>query len=355
MPQRRAVWVAAASLSAKDSRGGHRRIIFSFDGVICPLIWGTGMRLSDRIGRRIKLQDLNLLMTVVQAGSMGKAARSLNTSQPNVSKAIADLEHALGVSLLDRHRQGVQPTQYGRALLDCGTTVFDELRQGLKKIEFLADPEAGTVTIGCIPPLAASFVAAAIDRLSRRYPRIGFKLVNTGTVELHSELGERNVDLLVARKLDGGTDERETFEFLFDDPYVVVSAAHHPWVKRRRINPSELANASWVLPPVESPPGAIVSQAFRAAGLAYPHVTVVAATPLVRMSLLSTGRFLTIFSTSALRFPASHARLKVLPVKLPLARPAIGIITLKDRTLTPVAQLFIEHARAVARQMARKP
>ena len=86
------------------------------------------MRLSDRIGRRIKLQDLNTLMAVVQAGSMGKAARSLNTSQPNVSKSIADLEQTLGVCLLDRHRQGVEPTKYGRALLDCGMTVFDELR-----------------------------------------------------------------------------------------------------------------------------------------------------------------------------------------------------------------------------------
>jgi DNA-binding MarR family transcriptional regulator len=49
-------------------------------------------------GRRIKLQDLHILMTVVQAGSMGKAARQLNTSQPNISKSIADLEHALHVS-----------------------------------------------------------------------------------------------------------------------------------------------------------------------------------------------------------------------------------------------------------------
>src|ERR1700741_3302065 len=90
------------------------------------------MQFSDRIGRRIKLQDLHTLMVVVQAGSMGKAARILNTSQPNISKSIADLEHVLGVSLLDRHRQGVEPTAYGRALLDCGVTVFDELRQGVR-------------------------------------------------------------------------------------------------------------------------------------------------------------------------------------------------------------------------------
>src|SRR5262245_13629013 len=89
------------------------------------------MPLSARLGRRIKLQDLHILMTVVQAGSMGKAAATLNTFQPNISKAISELEHVLGVRLLDRHRQGVEPTSYGRALIDCGVAVFDDLRQGL--------------------------------------------------------------------------------------------------------------------------------------------------------------------------------------------------------------------------------
>src|SRR5215211_9286079 len=114
---------------------------------------GAAMQLSDRVGRRMKLQDLHVLMTVVQAGSMGKAAERLNTSQPNISRSIAELEHAFGVRLLDRHRQGVEPTEYGRALLDCGVAVFDDLRQGVKKIEFLADPTAGEVRIGSVSPL----------------------------------------------------------------------------------------------------------------------------------------------------------------------------------------------------------
>src|SRR6267154_4604761 len=125
---------------------------------------------SDRVERRMKLHNLHVLMTVVQTGSMGKAAERLNTVQPAISRSIAELEAALGVRLLDRHRQGVQPTRYGRALLDCGVSVFDDLRQGLRNIEFLADPAAGEVRIGCTSLVAASFVSAVVERRFRRYP-----------------------------------------------------------------------------------------------------------------------------------------------------------------------------------------
>jgi DNA-binding transcriptional LysR family regulator len=293
-------------------------------------------------------------MTVVQAGSMGKAALTLNTTQPNVSRSIADLEHALGVRLLDRHQRGIEPTECGRTLLNCGVSVFDELRQGVKHIKFLADPTAGEVRIGSTPFLAASFVSALIDRLSRRYPRIQFHL-STGYMDaLHGELAERKVDLLIVRSPGATTDARENFEFLFADRYVVVVGARHHWVQRRKIQVSELVNESWVLPPRESVIGSIVGEAFHASGLAYPRVTVVTDSPHTRVSLLETGRFITVFPASALRFLARGTVLKVLPVELPTARRPNGIVTLKDRALSPVAQLFIDSARELAAPMAKQ-
>src|SRR5262245_37862349 len=264
---------------------------------------GVVMQLNDRIGRRLKLQDLHILMAVVQAGSMGKAARHLNTSQPNISKAIADLERALGVRLLDRHRQGIEPTDYGRALINGGAAVFDELRQTAKNIEFLTDPAAGEVRIGSNIALAASFSSAIIDRLSRRYPRIVFHLVTGFTEVLLEALRERNVDLLIARRFGSVPDERVDFEFLFDDVCVVVASAQSPWARRRKIALAELVNEPWVLPPMGSGIISIALEAFRAAGLDYPSTTLFTDAPEVRMSLLATGRFLTIFTDSTLRFP----------------------------------------------------
>src|SRR3954466_14147852 len=137
------------------------------------LIWQwMHMQLSDRIGRRMKLHDLHVLMAVVQAGSMSKAAQLLNTTQPAISRSIADLENTIGVRLLDRGRHGVEPTEYGRALLDGGVAMFDDLRQAVKNIELLTNPTVGEVRVGAPDPIIVGMLPAVLDRLRRKYSGI---------------------------------------------------------------------------------------------------------------------------------------------------------------------------------------
>lgn len=312
------------------------------------------MQSGDHIARRMKLHDLRILMAVAQAGSMNKAAAFLNMTQSAVSRSIAELERTVGVCLLDRTARGVEPTEYGRAMLECGVAVFDDLRQGAKKIEFLTDPAAGEVRIGCHPGLAASFVPAVIDGIARRHPRIVFHVAVAEVGTLHHELTERNVDLLITREFRALADERLSFEFLFDDSFVVVAGARNPLVRRRRIALTELLNESWALPPRETAFGSAVIEAFHSCGLDYPRTTVVTIPPDVRINLLATGHFLTIFAASALKFSIKHPKLKVLPVELPMARVPSGIVTLKHRTLSPVAQLFVDGARKVAKPLAKR-
>src|SRR5262245_12172512 len=220
------------------------------------------MQWQDRIGRRLKLRDVHILLAAAQCGSMAKAAERLAISHPVVSKTIADLEHALGVRLLERSRQGVEPTLYGRAVLKHGLAAFDELRQCVKEIEFLADPTAGEVRIGSIVPLAGSFASTVIDRVSRRHPRIVFHVVAELAETLYRELIDRNVDLLIAWRVGPLTDTRLTFESLYDDPYAVVAGAQNPWVRRRKIELAELVNEQWVLPAPESFIGSVFLEPF---------------------------------------------------------------------------------------------
>jgi DNA-binding transcriptional LysR family regulator len=312
------------------------------------------MQMSDRIGRQIKLHDLHVLIAVIQAGSMSKAAALLNTGQPAISRSISELEHAFGVRLLDRSRQGVTPTEYGLALLDGGTAVFDDLRRTVKHVAFLADPTVGTIRLGCNPFLAATFVASIVDRLSLRYPSIVFELVTGYVDRLHRELTERNVDLLIARRSGPIPDDRMDFEFLFDETYSIVVGAQSPWARRRKVELAELLNQTWVLPRPESTLGSVVTDAFRAADLQYPRTAVVAEPAEVRIILLATGRFISIFPDSVLKFSGKRPELKILPIKQPLSRVPVGIVTLKNRTVGPLAQLVISTSREVARQLAKQ-
>jgi DNA-binding transcriptional LysR family regulator len=123
---------------------------------------------DNRIGRRIKLRDLHILSVVVRRGTMARAAEHLATSQSVVSEAIANLESALGVRLLDRSPRGIEPTVYADALLKRGHVVFDELREGIKDIELIAKSTNGEVRLACTEFLAAGVITDAINGFSRR-------------------------------------------------------------------------------------------------------------------------------------------------------------------------------------------
>ena len=307
---------------------------------------------ESRIGRRLKLRDLHILSTVVQWGSMAKAASHLGMSQPAVSESIANLEDALRVRLLDRSTRGVEPTLYAHALLKRGHVVFDELLQGIRDIEFLANPTVGEVRVASGDTLAAGLMAAVIDRLSRRYPQIVVRVVqaNAETVEF-PELRERRIDLALARIPRSFAEDDFDVEFLFDDPHRVVAGARSPWARRRKITLAELVNEPWIFASNQVI-RELITEAFKARGLEVPRERVNASSILLRNHLLATGRFLTVLPESVLRYNAKQWSLKALPVDLGVKPRSVAIVTLKNRTVSPVVQLFVEHVRAVAKTMS---
>jgi DNA-binding transcriptional LysR family regulator len=275
-------------------------------------------------------------------------------TQPAVSDAIASLEDALGVRLLDRSSRGVEPTIYANVLLKRGLVVFDELRQGIRDIDFLANPKTGEVRVGCPEALAAGLVPAIIDRLSRRYPRIDVHVVHaeTATLELR-ELRERGVDLMVGRIL-GPLDDDIDAEVLFEDRRFVVAGARSRWAGRRKLALPELAREPWILDPPNAAAIPLIIAAFRAHGLELPRRNVSSFSLHVRTYLLATGRFLAIMPDSTLRFCAKPWSIKVLPIDLRIPPQRVAIFTLKNRTLSPAVKLFIECAREVAKPLARR-
>jgi DNA-binding transcriptional LysR family regulator len=311
------------------------------------------MDLDDHLLRRLKLSDLRLFHAVVQCGGMAKAAARLNISQPAVSKAIAALEHGLGVRLLDRNPQGVEPTVYGKALLQGGVAVFDEIKQSVKQIRFLADPAAGELRIGSTEAGAAGFVPAVIDRLSRQYPRVVFHVVTADPATLaNRELGQRNVELAVGAVPESLIGAAIQSEILFDDRHVVMAGPHNKWVRRRNIGLADLVAEPWILPPPDSIMGVHIRNAFAAEGLEPPCSQVVSFSVPLCHHLVAAGRFLTMQPVVMARL-GKHLPLKRLDVRFAgISRP-IGVMTLRNRTLSPLAHLFIACAREMAESLVK--
>ena len=187
------------------------------------------MPFDSRVRRRLKLRDLDTLIAVAQTGSMAKAATQLSISQPAISKAIAEMERTLGYRLLDRTAQGVEPNLYGRALLKWGVAVFDDLRQGINELDFLADPTAGELRIAAAEPIVAGLLPVIMDRLTRQHPRLTFHVTQLHSMPLYEGLYDRSVDIIIARILSSMIANDLDVEILFDEPQFVAAGLNNPW------------------------------------------------------------------------------------------------------------------------------
>jgi DNA-binding transcriptional LysR family regulator len=310
---------------------------------------------ESRIGRRLRLRDLHVFFAVVQSGAMAKAAAHLGITQPSVSKAVGDLEAALGVRLFDRSPQGVEPTIYGSALLKCGSAVFDELRLGIRNIEFLSDPTVGELRIGCPESLSAAVLPRIIHQFLGQYPGVVLDVDHTALSKSASRLRERSLDLALTQTgrmlADDNFFEDFNVEYLFDDQLVVAVGTQSRWARRRKIDLAELINERWILTAPDTWNYDVVKQAFRARGLDMPRVCLNTLSVHLRMNLVATGEYVAAIPNSVLSLYASRFSLKVLRLDLPTRPWPVAIITLKNRTLSPVVERFIECAREVAKSI----
>ena len=303
------------------------------------------MERGDRIGRGLKLKDIHTFRAVVQRRSMAKAAAELALTPPAISKVIGDMERLLGVRLLERTPQGVEPTAYGEALLKGAINLFDDLRQTVEQIETLADPTVGEVRIGTTNPLQGSLLTTVIDGLTRQYPKMVFHVTGASTwAELSGALRARSIDVLISR-MNMEPEEDLEKEVLFDDPLVVVTGRANPRFRGRSVKLAQLMDEAWCLPNAQ-----FIRQALRANGLTPSNVCVTCTSLPLQTALAETGRFFTVVPESYLRFRAANASLRTLALDLHAGIPPVGLATLKNRSVSPVTSLFIKTIRSVAKK-----
>ena len=312
---------------------------------------------ESQIGRRLKLRDLHVFSTVVERGSMAKAAQHLGVSQPAVSEVIADLEHALGVRLLDRGAQGIEPTIYGGALLKRSVVVFDELKQSIRDIEFLSDPTVGEVRVACMESLWYTLLPEIILRFSKQHPNVEVHADLTAASREFPGLRERKYDCMIQRVPASFREEPAiddlNVEFLCDDTVVVAAGADSRWARRGKIDLAELIGEPWIFGAADTWHRALVEEIFRARGLSVPEPSVTTMSIILRARLLAAGPYLAIFVSSVVRqLVADHYAITALPVDLRANPFSTRIVTLRNRTLSPVVERFLACVREVAKLSA---
>ena len=308
---------------------------------------------DPHIGRNIKLRDLHYMFCVAEQGSMAKAAVQLATTQPTVSQAIADLEAAVGARLFERSTQGVVLTNFGEVLLRSGLEAFDALRQGVRSIEFLSTPGAGDVRLGCAPGSLYGFVPAVIRRLAEAHPKIVVHVSEINAADGNFQpLRDRRLDLMISRDSHARPDDDLEVQTLLHEAFTVVAGPKSPWARRKKVALEELMDEPWIYGEPGNTIQARISEAIRSRCGRLPRVGVYTVAMNLRLALLGSGNYISCIPLSVYRYGAQGLPIKALPIDLDLSLPLV-MISLKQRSPSPVVQVFIECARQVAQQMAR--
>jgi DNA-binding transcriptional LysR family regulator len=195
-----------------------------------------------------------------------------------------------------------------------------------------------------------------IERLSDRYPKLVLHVAQLNPITLEiRELRERNVDLMIGRVAPAFSEDDLCVEILFRERLVVVAGTQSEWARRRKIKLADLVSGKWILYPPHQVTTLLIDDAFRAQGLDPPQPSIMTYSFHLREKLLMTRDYLSAVPTSMLgAFNSRGVAVKALPIDLGVNSRPMAVVTLKNRTLSPAAELFIESVRAVGKSMAEQ-
>lgn len=179
------------------------------------------------IDKRLKMRHLRCFQEVVRQRGIVRAAEAMSTSQPAVSRTIADLEAILGVKLLDRQRKGFELTPHGRD--------FDRLiSSGLHRIEEAVEtasgerPRGDTVACGVLPTYEAQYFTQVVARFKAEVPHSTLTVLRGTNLELMDKLRAGTIDFVVGRMAHGEAMRGLSFEHLYSEPILCVVRKDHP-------------------------------------------------------------------------------------------------------------------------------
>lgn len=303
--------------------------------------------LVQRLPRHLKMGELRAFMAVMEHRSFRKAATVLHLSQPAVTKAIAALEHTLGVKLFDRLANGIEPTLHAQGFAPHAAAIFDQLRRAALELTRLSSGATGHLRVGTVPMPAIPFLPLAVGRLIDAHPDVQVSVIEERESELFDRLRRRDIELAILRLALVEPSEDMRVSRLFDEKLCVLAAKSHPLASHPQPSWPELLRHRWVLPPADCWFYEFVQRTLARLEMPMPHAVVETLSIQQQFNMALHGGLLAFGMRSQISFAPGRDFLVRLPFELPVMGAMVASVGLKAHEPSPLARLLVEAMRAV--------
>ncbi|WP_235579108.1 LysR family transcriptional regulator [Pseudorhodoferax sp. Leaf274] len=299
----------------------------------------------------IKLTALQTLIAAVEEGSLRGAARRLGVSQPAVTKAMRELERAVGAPVLQRSTAGVFPTAQGKVLLEHGRRAMRELDDAQEQIDQLGGRMVGELGVGAVPLAVMLLIPETMRTFGRDYPDIQLRVREELYMAQLTLLREGEVDVVVGPIPDNLPPGEFEVEALMPIEMAVVVGKGNPLARARSLG--QLVAARWVFTSLTGKSG-YARQLFDLHGLTPPMPAAVVNSTLALLALLTQGDYVGLMPMPIATHPLAAQYMAVVPIKeghLPLT---LGAIVRRGALLKPALRHFVAHLHRAALQVGKR-
>ena len=232
------------------------------------------MSINDYFGRDIRLRHLRVLVAIDDHGQLTRAARALHITQPALSKALGEIERAVGEPLFERSPRGVVATRAGSAMLRAARTTLAELARAGAELQGLRQSEDQTLAVGVMPTVAMTVLAPALVRMLSRANPPAVHVVDAPTLHLLPQLAAGRLHVVLGAQVRAVLPDGIQSIDLPEDPLVFIVAARHPLARKARPSWEECVAYPWVLPPRGNNVRAVLEQRLRSQDMSLPKQVV---------------------------------------------------------------------------------
>jgi len=294
------------------------------------------------------VRHLRNMLAVIEEGSLGKAARHLNISQPALTKSIQRLEQHLGVRLFDREIRGMKPTFYAESLRGYAKAACIGMAEAERQIAALRSGTEGTITIAGPPLIMTELLPQVLVRLLQERPKLQVRVVAQDK-DLFTELLEGKFSLVVAMLYNEMPMQGLVKQWLFDDRLVLAMRPDHPFAKRRKVKPGDLLDQNWIFADSDNWSQRRLKLYFEQSGLTLPRARVESRDPEVMKSIIMISDHIGMTARLGVEKEVSKGFLKCIEIDSPLMLRPIGIVRRENEPMSPAVKSVVRLIEAVCK------